>query len=371
MRFFVRNLILTLNIVAVIFLFLAVGAKYISPQTIWWLSFLGMAFPLIFLVHVGFTFFWLFMRKKQFLISLISLILVYPSIQATYAVSDKESTDLIGKKYQIMSYNVKNFDLYNWSKNAATRQNMLTQIKVANPDILCLQEFYSQDTLGFRNRKYFTDTLGYPYSYFKQTVSRDIPLARGDKKMTTLRWGVAIFSRLPIVDTGFVSFDNALNNTCAWADIRIDSQVVRVYNTHLQSVHLGYKDYTKLQEFEDTKTIKWWDVKSILRKFKTASAKRAVQVDKIKMAMKSSSSPIIFCGDFNDLPISYSVYQIGTGFIDAFVEKGRGFGATYVSKLPFFRIDYMFFDKTFLLENYTVLPESYSDHHAVVVTFRK
>ncbi len=371
MRFFFRNLILVLNIVAAIILFLAVSAKYVSPQAIWWLSFLGMAFPAFFVVNIGFIFFWLFMRKKQFLISLVALFLVYPSILATYAVSPKTDNDLTGKQYKIMSYNVKNFDLYNWSKNADTRRNMLTQIKVANPDIICFQEFYSQDTLGFSNRKYITDTLGYPHSYFKQTVSRDIPLASGSKKKVSLRWGLAIFSRMPIVDTGFVEFENALNNTCAWADIQLESQVVRVYNTHLQSVHLGYKDYTTLQEFEDTKTIKWWDVKSILRKFKDASAKRAVQVDKIKMAMQSTKSPIIFCGDFNDLPISYSVQQIGADLGDAFVAKGKGFGATYVSKLPFFRIDYLFFDKKTQIENYKVLPESYSDHHAVVVTFRK
>ena len=50
---------------------------------------------------------------------------------------------------KVMSYNVRLFDLYNWSHNTATRNEILDLIRVEDPDILCLQEFvHADDPIG-------------------------------------------------------------------------------------------------------------------------------------------------------------------------------------------------------------------------------
>ena len=45
-------------------------------------------------------------------------------------------------KIKIMSFNVRLFDLYNWSKNEKVKSNILSFIKKESPDIICFQEYY-------------------------------------------------------------------------------------------------------------------------------------------------------------------------------------------------------------------------------------
>ena len=43
---------------------------------------------------------------------------------------------------KIMSYNVRLFDLYNWTKNEKTRDQILTFLKEEDADVICFQEYY-------------------------------------------------------------------------------------------------------------------------------------------------------------------------------------------------------------------------------------
>ena len=44
-------------------------------------------------------------------------------------------------KLKVMSFNVRLFDLYNWSQNEKQNQ-IISFIKKENPDIICFQEYY-------------------------------------------------------------------------------------------------------------------------------------------------------------------------------------------------------------------------------------
>jgi endonuclease/exonuclease/phosphatase family metal-dependent hydrolase len=135
---------------------------------------------------------------------------LYPSPKTTTIPKDAVS---------IMTYNVKNFDLYNWSHNSETRHKILSLIQRENPDIICFQEFYSQDTHRTKKRTVLRDSLGYGYSYFNKTFTRHYNSRKHG--LIDLHWGLAIFSKFPIRDTGTVDFSNALSNNCQWADVDI------------------------------------------------------------------------------------------------------------------------------------------------------
>src|SRR3954469_7259102 len=152
-----------LNAVALVVLLFSCLAEYIEPSKLWQLSFIGFAFPVVLIINVFFLLLWIFKRDAFGLLSLIGIVLTWNFIQSTFALNFREEYKESGIK--LMTWNVKNFDLYNWNQNEKTREQMMALIQKENPDVLCMQEFYSNNQL-FKNIAFISDSLGYKYYYF-------------------------------------------------------------------------------------------------------------------------------------------------------------------------------------------------------------
>ena len=72
------------------------------------------------------------------------------------------------------------------------------------------------------------------------------------------------------------------------------------------------------------------------------------------------------CGDFNDVPNSYAYTHIGKGLINTFVEKGSGIGNTFSDLASTLRIDNIFSDPRFHIEQYFRIKKNLSDHYPIV-----
>src|SRR5690606_30443137 len=114
--------------------------------------------------------FWLLIKPKYSLISLLALVLSGYSLYHFFAFNfsgkfeKKPETSLT-----VFSYNVKVFDLYNWSKNKETSRKILQTIIDADADVVCLQEFYSDNTEAFNMLKKLE--VIYPFSHVEVTYS--------------------------------------------------------------------------------------------------------------------------------------------------------------------------------------------------------
>ncbi len=361
-----------LNIVAIVVLSLSCLATYISPADFWQLSFIGFAFPIVLVTNIFFLLLWILKRDVFGLFSLLSIALTWNFIQSSFALNFNEDDKETGVK--LMTWNVKNFDLYDWNKNKQTREEMLGLIEAENPDILCMQEFYT-DSKELNNEKYLTNTLGYTYHYFQPTTSIDkkYKSKAWEKRLKNdsihRQWGVAIFSKHKIVSTGRIDFENSRNNDCIYADIEIDGKPLRVYSVHFQSIYLGRDDYATLDSLEETQKTKWSSLKNILRKMKWAYTKRSHQARAVAESIDGCSGAKILCGDFNDVPVSYTYATAKGNLKDAFVVKGKGFGTTYANQPSIFRIDYALFDKKIKINSYKIIQKELSDHYPVVTTF--
>ncbi len=265
-----------------------------------------------------------------------------------------------------MSYNVKNFDLYNWSGNKETRAGIMKLIEKESPDVICFQEYYTDDD-EFKNTEYIHDTLGYKYHYMRTTYDKWFKNT-SQMKWHHLQWGLAIFSHYAITDTGLVSFGNVSGNQCMYVDLNVNGQPLRIYDAHLQSMHLGYDDYDTIEELSENQNTDWYRLKSILRKMKSATRKRADQAELVHKSISQYSGRKILCGDFNDAPVSYSYQTISDGLQDAFVKKGRGFGKSFATKLGIYRIDYVLVDPAIHINSCRTIRKDLSDHYPVVVT---
>jgi endonuclease/exonuclease/phosphatase family metal-dependent hydrolase len=367
------KIIKVLNILSLAALLLSCISAYVDPHVFWQLAFMGFVFPAALFINFCFVFIWLVLRKPFGIITMVAIVLTWKFIHSTFAFNFFSAQTESGIK--LMTWNVRNFDLYNWNHNMDTRKKMLQLIRKENPDVLCFQEFYSNNQF-FHNIEYFRDTLGYKYCYFPPAV--ELIKTPQTKLQKTLwrsgrldqQWGVATFSKFPITDTGRINFNATFANSCIYTDIDAKGKKVRLYNVHFQSIHLGYEDYATLDELVQTQNTRWNSLKSILRKMKLAYSKRSLQANMVAETMAAYKGNKILCGDFNDIPVSYTYNTVSNGLQDAFIEKAKGFGGTFVNKLNFFRIDYTLFGTGTQINSYKIIRKDLSDHYPVCVSFK-
>ena len=364
LRAMLRQLFFLLNLLLLAAIFLAGLSCHISPENLWWLAFVGLGYTGLLVGLLLCTVASALFCQKIFFLNIIALALSWSYTKTVFA----PRLPAIAKAgINVMSYNVKNFDLYNWTGNKETRHQIFEMIRLEAPAILCLQEFYTDDK-EYHNLEYLRDSLGYSFVYFKS--SNTLPRTNQSTNRThPLGFGLAIFSRYEILDTGIVSFEDKSSNQCIYTDLNVAGKPLRVYNTHLQSIHLGYDDYDTLEELRETQNTQWYRLKNILRKMKHAYTKRARQAQAIAAHNKQHQGALLICGDFNDAPVSYTYHTIAQNLQDAFVEKGSGIGNSFVNRLGFFRIDFVLGNSGVRFLNYRVPNKALSDHYPIKVVF--
>jgi endonuclease/exonuclease/phosphatase family metal-dependent hydrolase len=164
------------------------------------------------------------------------------------------------------------------------------------------------------------------------------------------------------VQRGEIPFESDDNNYCIYSDIDINGDTVRVFNTHLSSIRFGEEDYRFISNLTDDRQQLEEGGKRIAQRLVSAYKKRQAQVNKIMGNIIRSPYPVIFCGDFNDTPISYTYSCVDEILQDAFVQSGSGLGRTYIGPFPSFRIDYIWHDDSFESYGFKTIPLELSDH---------
>jgi endonuclease/exonuclease/phosphatase family metal-dependent hydrolase len=352
-----NKIVLIFNVFIAFALILVHYSAQVNPLSFWPVAFLGLAYPIILIMNVLFLIYWIWGKdKKYILISLIAMLVSWDSNKVIFQLSSKAQT---ANEISIMTWNVKNFDYYNWSGNENARSEMFALIKEHRPEILCLQEFYTEDKGKFKNLKELKKELNYEYQYFAKTYSID----------NNRHWGLVMFSDYEIINTGKLVFTEGTRlNTCMYMDIELEgNQNTRIYNVHLQSNQFSSEDYKFLSALEDDESNS--SAKKIIQKLKKGYINRALQAKQVLESRLESPYPSIICGDFNDTPISYAYQTISEDMQDAFVQKGVGFGKTFDNPSPFLRIDYALFHPFFSINDYESISNELSDHYPIVVKF--
>lgn len=313
-------------------LLLSYLSYYISPINYPKIAIISLSTPVLLLVNMLFVVYWLIQFKKQFLLSLVVLLIEYQSVANFFQLTEKKI--FLNSDISIMSYNVRMFNVYHWINKKNMAKNIYSLINESNPDILCLQEFKTSKKLGF----------DYPYKYIKLSPKNPI-------------FGQAIFSKYKIINAGSLNFTKSTNNAI-YADIVIKSDTIRVYTIHLESFKLD----TRKVPLENI------DREKLLNRLKKAFPMQTSQVKLLKMHQDNSPFRNIICGDFNNTAFSWVYHQLSQGKNDAFTEAGSGFGRTYDFMFPF-RIDFILMDKAFEINNFKTLDEKYSDHYPIIARF--
>jgi len=360
------------NILLAILLVLSHLSIFISPEKIWHFAFLGLIYPYILAANVFMILFWLLFRKKELFISLIAIVtgwnILTSIVQPNFKfLKEKEIKEKYVRNYRadnqiikVLSYNVRAFNIYNWARFKGAKDSILRFISNEDPDIICFQEYYTQEKGVFS-----TSDL---YKLLKNTPYRHVYYTIGEGQNSN--YGIATFSSYPIVGKGVTRFENSFNISIH-TDINFNGDTLRVFNNHLQSIHLNVKNYT----FLDSLRLRYNDqqlneILDISYRLKDAFIKRAQQADRISEKISESPYPVIICGDFNDTPVSYTYKKMKSSLSDSFMEAGYGIGSTYSGIFPSFRIDYILHqsDMTALFTERVRL--KLSDHYPIITYLR-
>ena len=354
---FIKKIALFTNILAAVSMVIGGWSIYIDPSKMWFPSFFGLLYPLFLIINIFFLFLWIVVRLKYAMLPVIAALLTFPVLKSYFSFRLPASSKTVREGgLKIMTYNVRNFDVYHWSKERNALNEIIQLVKKEESDIACFQEFYVADTGRYQTTDLMKREAGLSHFYF-------------EKKYTSKNgrsWGTAIFSRYPMVDYGTIQFDNITQNSCSYADVKIDSVIYRVFNIHLQSVYLSKKDYEYIHDISENQDVQVEPTREIVSKLKKAFVLRGEQAKDIEAAINRTPYPVIVCGDFNDTPASFSYHILSNQLQDAFLQAGWGIGPTYSGFPKGYRIDYIFTGKNFMVKTYQTICVDHSDHRPVV-----
>ncbi|MEE9348479.1 MAG: endonuclease/exonuclease/phosphatase family protein [Flavobacteriaceae bacterium] len=327
-----NKLVYFVNFIAVILLLLGFALPLISPKTAPRLSVLSLSIPILFIINIAFVLYWILGIKRQFLLSLVSLIIGLFLSSPLYNIGETNKGTTSDLK--VMSYNVRLFNVYDWIDDTDIPIKILNFITKENPDIISFQEFHPSAEKLFN----------YPFKYVKISTSKS-------------KIGQAIYSKYKIINEGSVNFNHTINDAI-YVDVVKNLDTIRIYNLHLESLGLQVNKENFGQKNPD----------KLIKRLGKEFAKQQNQVEKILKHKQLTTFPVILTGDFNNTAYSWLYKNLKGAMNDSFLESGSGFGKTFDLKGFPMRIDYIFTDKLFTInkfENYTI---KYSDHLPIMAT---
>ena len=356
--FRLKNVLIIASIGGILALLLTYLSPYVHPKTLKILPLFGLAYWFIFVFNALLILIWTLMRNKWALIILLFVLIGGRLHFRTFAFGHDEKNE-VNAELKVMSYNVRLFDLYNsiHSESFKTKDRIFSYIEEQDPDVICFQEFYHQDPptsfVTTDSLVRMMDFVDHHERYAQKMYGRQ-------------NFGIALFSKYPIIEKGFVNFpeQNGSFNYCIYADI-IKEDTFRVYNIHLQSIRLQKDDYALFNEDDREAAEQSSNVFKLIKKVGRAYPVRAMQAELIAGHIKNSPYPVVLCGDFNDTPMSYCYNQFSATMTDAFRNTSFGTGTTYAGNVPAGRIDYIFHSPEIGSKEFVIQDERLSDHYAI------
>lgn len=357
-RWLFKVIMIAVNVLVGCALLLGGVSLWIDPRIVVLPAYLGLAFPIFLFANVAFVFFWLFICKPWCLFSLVVMVLVYVPLKFSLAVnlSGQSST---ASPLTVVSYNTMATGAFH-KESGGHLNPVLDYIVRQDADIVCLQEFGVTNDPRWLRMSDVRKALGaYPYHHIEYFFNND-----------RRRVGTATFSKYPLVNKRNLHLQSQTNMALC-ADIVLPDDTLRLFNCHLESNKLTANDVemqSDLVKDFDTKRATLY-AEQVSRKLAKAYRLRATQARQLADEVQQSPHPVLLCGDFNDVPVSYAVHTVrGKRLNDAFVESGNGLGFTFEKNLMHVRIDYIMCDTTLCAADFHVDRQEGSDHYPIRCT---
>jgi len=299
---------------------------FLMNQTIRFLT--GLLFLLWFFFPLFFS------RKRRILIAIAffcSVLLVSDSVQYAGA----------GKVHPLETDKTAVFTVYtqNILTNSIKRgkYDLLQTVESLQPDVVFLQEVSRFDCITLLEK---FDSLGYE-GFSCVDISPNEAL------------GYAVFSRLPVRNAHAVIVPG-VDWSPVWpvhaVEFLFRDEWISCLNVHLMPPHHGERGSFSLRPMQQRIA--------------------GQQIDKLLEYQGDSTSPALICGDFNQTPTSKILSGLRKKFTDSWRESGSGFGFSWNTRRPLFRIDCIWHNEKITAIKSELVRNNYSDHFGVYTVFK-
>jgi endonuclease/exonuclease/phosphatase (EEP) superfamily protein YafD len=311
-------------------LFLLLGTllnAYIPPKIFPWFNLLSLGFPVLIILYIILTVFWMLSWKKRtFVFMFAGLVFINP-VKRWVNYSDQNQKP--GSEIKVISFNTRAGRIGN--------KEVEPYLKSQNADVILLQE-----------------DAGIKYKF--ESYQKANPGG-----------GLTILTKHKIIKQQMIDpQDEGVRIPGLMADIEINGRTYRFIDVYLNPFRFQ-KEMVKLNGDTDNDEQK---IKDVIKRLIPTFKKHQEQIDLIREVIDNSPYPVILTGDFNSVPNSYEYYHLSEGLEDAFLTAGKGSATSFHDyKFPI-RIDYVFSSKSIKAISYKVDRSiSISDHYPVTVKF--
>ncbi len=353
LRKIIYCVLLLISAIAASGILLAAFAGVINPNTFVLPALLGLAFEWLLALNALTCVMWIFTQRKRymFISGLALLISLAPIIRTCNITSHTDKPITEKHQLKILTYNT----LRLGKRHLPENNQVLKYIKNNNSDIVFLQEYEeSQSNKFLRHDDIFRELSKYPYHYTQFRIENK-----------SRKFGVAIFSKYKLFNFKNIEYESALNGAFS-CDAIVDNTIIHLVCVHLESNKITGSELEQPLEDVKNKADFRGGAKVLLKKLIEAYKLRTIQAEIVAKEINSQTHKTILCGDFNDVPVSYTYHTLARNLNDAFAEAGpRGFGHTFKHKVLHVRIDYILHSKDMKAYNLHIDKNSDSDHYPV------
>jgi endonuclease/exonuclease/phosphatase family metal-dependent hydrolase len=285
----------------------------------------------------------LFYKNQKVLatVGIVWLLCSFPILKRFIGISNDGNAALASSNFlNVLSFNGESF-------SRLENSNLLD----LRADIACFQEYSPNNQVE------------------KQYSNKVVKLTKFSGKKEV---GLALLTNYPIIKqySKIWNREKAPNiNGFIYADIVYGCDTIRVVNTHLWSMGVRVNKIFDAFKQQQIKTF-FYEIQDTIHRLKDGFNARNEQVAEVESYVVGSRYPVIICGDFNEIPFSYTYGKLSLNFRNAFEEAGQGLGFT-LNRHPYcVRIDQQFFSSDWQVKSCKIIPTvQFSDHFPVIAQY--
>ena len=354
---------LVMRIVSIVVYLLTILSAYggkCNPEYLTIPAVLCLALPYFACATILLIIFWALTRRIFFAaLGVLTIVACWGSLSQAFPVSFPKDATPGQQTFKIISWNVLHTDDI---RRPDSHTNRAVEYMInSGADVICLAELdnFSPSELK-KASPALIDSLVRAYPFRAGLSSTDIK----------------ILSKYPVDRSGLSLVNDGGHHRYDFFKVNFPGgKVLNVGMVHLYSYDLSEEERKVVKEMKTVDGAKA-SVKelkgTILSKLRNAFRQRAMNARDLREAINEirPTAPLIVCGDFNDVPASWTYNLIrGEDMRDAYAETNLGFTWTYNLHAFYFHIDQMLYRGPLEALSLKVDKINTSDHYPLVGVF--